>query len=149
MPPEEKLAPVQGFQPGIPWSMHLRAYDAYCKRYGPQKGLIEGWCRGGFGTGELDMFIPGWREEISVLGQLKAEVAELRKVLTACRDSARDLRTLYECADETGYVDGEGFMDVDAITVCAAANIDHATAMLSENVPDVERQEHAPLPSDG
>ncbi len=126
MSSEEKLAPVQGFQPGIPWSMHLRAYDAYCKLYGPQKALIEGWCRGGFGTCELDKFIPGWREEISVLSQLKADVA-------ACRDSARDLRTLYECADETGYVTDVGFMDVDAITVCAAVNIARATALLSEN----------------
>lgn len=60
-----KKAPVQGFTGGIPWDMHLRAYDVYCKRYSAQKALIEGGCRGGFGTGELDMFIPGWREELS------------------------------------------------------------------------------------
>jgi len=64
---EERRAPVQGYAAGIPWSMHLRAYDFYCKQYGKQDALIEGWCRGGFSTGELDMFIPGWREELAVV----------------------------------------------------------------------------------
>jgi hypothetical protein len=59
-----KKAPVQGYAPGIPWDMHMEAYAAYCKKYGKQDALIEGWCRGGFGTEELDMFIPGWRDEI-------------------------------------------------------------------------------------
>lgn len=58
--------------------MHLRAYAVYCKRYGPQQALIEGWCRGGFGTTELDMFIPGWRDEVSVMKQLQSEVEQLR-----------------------------------------------------------------------
>ena len=65
---QEKRAPVQGYKPGIPWSMHLRAYEAYCKFWKfDQPGLIdlEGRnCRGGFSTGELDDFIPGWREEL-------------------------------------------------------------------------------------
>lgn len=81
----EKRAPVQGYSAGIPWSMHLRAYDAYCKMYRPQPALIKGGCRGGFGTGELDMFIPGWREELS-------EIARLREKLAAVegeRDAAR------------------------------------------------------------
>jgi hypothetical protein len=60
-----KIAPVQGYYPGIPWDMHLRAYAAYCKKWSPQKALVEGNCRGGFGTGELDEFIPGWLDELS------------------------------------------------------------------------------------
>lgn len=76
-PVKEKRAPVQGFAGGIPWDMHLRAYDAYCKKWSPQKALIEGGCRGGFGTNELDMFIPGWREELSERTALLARVAEL------------------------------------------------------------------------
>lgn len=63
--PFARRAPVQGFSAGIPWDMHLRAYDAYCAKYRPQKALIEGGCRGGFSTDELDMFIPGWREEVA------------------------------------------------------------------------------------
>lgn len=60
----DKIAPVQGYKPGIPWEMHLRAYEVYCGKYHPQKALVTGWCRGGFSTGELDMFIPGWRKEL-------------------------------------------------------------------------------------
>lgn len=80
-----KRAPVQGYSAGIPWSMHLRAYDAYCKKYSSQPALIdlEGQnCRGGFGTEELDEFIPGWRDELSRTVQLlkRAEAAEARAV---------------------------------------------------------------------
>jgi hypothetical protein len=73
----EKIAPVQGYNLGIPWALHLEAYAAYCKRYGPQQALIEGGCRGGFGTEELDQFIPGWRDKVSEIGRLKARIAEL------------------------------------------------------------------------
>lgn len=72
----EKRAPVQGYTPGVPWSLHLEAYDAYCKKYGAQPALIdlEGrGCRGGFGTRELDEFIPGWRDKVSEIATLKAE----------------------------------------------------------------------------
>lgn len=67
-PPKEKIAPVQGWPQGIPWSLHLEAYAAYSKMYGPQPALIdlEGRnCRGGFGLGELDLFIPGWRDKVA------------------------------------------------------------------------------------
>lgn len=67
-----KIAPVQGYYPGIPWDMHLRAYAAYCKKWSPQKALIEGNCRGGFGTDELDEFIPGWLDELSERTRLTA-----------------------------------------------------------------------------
>lgn len=63
----ERRAPVQRLAGGIPWDMHLRAYAAYSKRWGPQAAMIdlEGRnCRGGFATDELDEFIPGWREEL-------------------------------------------------------------------------------------
>lgn len=82
----EKIAPVQGFTPGIPWSLHLEAYDAYCKKYREQPALIdlEGRnCRGGFGTAELDVFIPGWRERVSEIGKLRSRIAELEDALSA------------------------------------------------------------------
>ncbi len=77
---KEKIAPVQGFSAGIPWSMHLRAYDAYCKEYGSQQALIdlEGRnCRGGFSVKELDHFIPGWQYELSELSFLRNELKEM------------------------------------------------------------------------
>lgn len=73
--PERKMAPVQGWPQGIPWSLHLEAYAAYCKKWSPQPALIEGWCRGGFGIKELDEFIPGWRERASEIVQLRSELA--------------------------------------------------------------------------
>lgn len=79
-PPKEKRAPVQGLTGGIPWALHLEAYDAYCTKYGAQPALIdlEGKnCRGGFGVEELDMFIPGWRDKVSEITKLKARIAEL------------------------------------------------------------------------
>ena len=86
----EKRAPVQGLTGGIPWSLHLEAYDAYCKRYGRQEALIdlEGRnCRGGFGVNELDMLIPGWREKLSELTRLNklldARLADRQKLLDA------------------------------------------------------------------
>lgn len=69
-----KIAPVQGYAAGIPWDMHLRAYDAYCKMCGKQQALIEGNCRGGFGTSELDEFIPGWRDELDERTKLRANL---------------------------------------------------------------------------
>ncbi len=77
-----KMAPVQGYFAGIPWDMHLRAYDAYCKQYsGGQQALIEGGCRGGFGVGELDRYIPGWRDELSALAAKDAEIERLMGII--------------------------------------------------------------------
>lgn len=79
----QKRAPVQGFSAGIPWGMHLRAYDAYSKKWAPQKALITGGCRGGFSVNELDQFIPGWRDELSEISRLRALLAEAGEALKA------------------------------------------------------------------
>ena len=71
MTDDDKMAPVQGWPQGIPWSLHLEAYAAYSKKWAPQKALIEGWCRGGFGTEELDEFVPGWRERAAEIMALR------------------------------------------------------------------------------
>jgi hypothetical protein len=77
------IAPVQGYTPGIPWSMHLEAYDVYRKEYGRQEALIDyrAGCRGGFGTSELDAWIPGWRERASEITALKAELVKTKEAL--------------------------------------------------------------------
>lgn len=90
-PDTEKRAPVQGYPGGIPWAIHLEAYEVYCKRWGAQPALVdlEGRnCRGGFGTGELDDFIPGWRDRVSEFGKLKAEVLALRAEVAALKANA-------------------------------------------------------------
>jgi hypothetical protein len=81
----DKRAPVQGWAAGIPWDLHMEAYSAYCKRYGPQKALIEGGCRGGFHTNELDVFLPGWREKVSALVVAAARILELETENAALR----------------------------------------------------------------
>jgi hypothetical protein len=35
----------------------MRAYEVYARVFGPQEAMITGWCRGGFGTGELIAFL--------------------------------------------------------------------------------------------
>lgn len=40
-----------------PQAVTLRAYEVYSHVYGEQKALIEGGCRGGFGSGELIAFL--------------------------------------------------------------------------------------------
>lgn len=85
----EIRAPVQGFPGGIPWEMHMRAYEAYAKRWSPQVALINLYgrgCRGGFGTGELDGFIPGWRDELSERTCLLARIAALEDALRAIEE---------------------------------------------------------------
>ena len=85
-PAKEKIAPVQGYTPGIPWSMHLEAYDVYRNRWGAQPALIDldgRNCRGGFSVRELDEFIPGWRDRLSELVKLREEVTRLRSGLAA------------------------------------------------------------------
>lgn len=74
----QRKAPVQGYAEGIPWEMHLRAYEKYCVEYRPQEALIKGGCRGGFGTSELDKYIPGWRDELSTINRLEAEIEQLK-----------------------------------------------------------------------
>lgn len=88
-----KTAPVQGYTDGIPWEMHMRAYDVYCKRHGEQKALIQGWCRGGFGTSELDMFIPGWRDELSDRKKVESERDDLARQLEEAKKES-DARML-------------------------------------------------------
>ena len=53
----------------------LRAYELTVANLREQLALIdlEGCgCRGGFSTGELDEFIPGWRDKVSEIGKLRA-----------------------------------------------------------------------------
>lgn len=75
-----KVAPVQKFVQGIPWSIHLEAYNAYCAKWGGQAALIDldrRGCRGGFGTEELDKLLPGWRERVSERAALLARITHL------------------------------------------------------------------------
>lgn len=112
--PERKMAPVQGWPQGIPWSLHLEAYSAYCKKWSPQPALIEGWCRGGFGTKELDEFIPGWRERASEIAQLRSELDHAAAVSAAKDAEIAGLREYIEAAKAVGIRQESIIMDRDA-----------------------------------
>lgn len=99
---QEKMAPVQDYSAGIPWAMHLRAYDAYCKRFAPQPAMIDLQfrnCRGGFAVRELDEFIPGWREELEELPRLRATVKKLEAELSEARVAVDQLDQQNKRAD--------------------------------------------------
>lgn len=105
-----RMAPVQRYAFHIPWAMHLRAYSVYAKRYGKQQALIEGGCRGGFYTDELDDFIPGWREELLALERRDAELKELRAEVAALKVAAESpaLSRPETVEDETAVADALG-----------------------------------------
>ena len=92
------MAPVQGYPGGIPWAMHLEAYEVYCKKWSPQPAMIdlEGRnCRGGFSTGELDEFIPGWRDRVSEFGKMKAIIPVLLEDLQLAATTLRHYEKLH------------------------------------------------------
>lgn len=72
-----RMFPIQserGAQPHptqIPWSVADRAYSVYRAKYGSEQSLERLAERGGFGPGEMDIFLPGWREEVSEINRLK------------------------------------------------------------------------------
>ena len=41
----------------VPKDVYMAAYEVYCHVYGAQEAMITGWCRGGFGIGELVAFL--------------------------------------------------------------------------------------------
>lgn len=87
---DDKVAPVQGYPAGIPWSVHMRAYENYVKKHGAQVALIDivgRNCRGGFHVGELDELLPGWRDEVEELGKLRAEVKRLNDIVNSIATS--------------------------------------------------------------
>ena len=112
-PWQQKVAPVQGYAPGIPWSIHMEAYAAYSKKWRPQQALIEGGCRGGFATDELDEFVPGWRERVSEIHLLRAEVARLRA--GGVRASHETQCECMDCALARGVRELEPLSDAAAI----------------------------------
>jgi hypothetical protein len=46
----------------IPWGVAQRAYETYAARYGTSQSLDQLAQRGGWSPGEMDAFLPGWRD---------------------------------------------------------------------------------------
>lgn len=71
----------------IPWSIAELAYSVYAGQYGKDQSLEQLAQRGGFGPGEMDMFLPGWRERSVEVVRLKDRVAQLEKALQEIRSN--------------------------------------------------------------
>ena len=61
----------------IPWALAEEAYAVYASRYGRQQSLARHAERGGFHVGEMDEFLPGWRDRVDPLKLALEEVARL------------------------------------------------------------------------
>lgn len=76
-----KTAPMQGYPEPIPWEVHLRIYEGYAKKHGTRQTAARLAERGGFSTGEGDMFYPTWREHIEWTPRLRAQIELLEEKL--------------------------------------------------------------------
>lgn len=74
----------------IPWSVAEKAYGVYASLYGTGQSLERLAERGGFGVEEMDQLYPLWREEVSEVAALRAEVERLRAVLASIHDAVDD-----------------------------------------------------------
>jgi len=82
-----KQFPLHSTGRTIPWGVAERAYEVYSKRYGTSQSLERLAQRGGFGGGELDDMIPGWREEVEEIYLLRKEVERLRDGIQKALDN--------------------------------------------------------------
>lgn len=98
----ERMFPIQserGAKPHptrIPWSIAELAYSVYSGKYGRDQSLERLASRGGFGPGEMDTFVPDWRERCD-------EIASLRAQLAAAAEREQALRECVAWADDYGY----------------------------------------------
>ena len=88
----EKMFPIQtqrGAVPhplSIPWSIAELAYSVYAANYGKGQSLEYLAQRGGFGPGEMDMFLPGWREMCSEINRLTSGRLTPEEFQTLCHN---------------------------------------------------------------
>lgn len=83
---EQKTFPIQSKRGAAPhptrisWETAELAYSVYASEYGRGQSLERLAERGGFGPGEMDMFLPDWRTRESLLAkwQIKCHAAEQR-----------------------------------------------------------------------
>jgi hypothetical protein len=91
----------------IPWSLAELAYSVYSARYGRSQSLERLAERGGFGPGEMDMFVPDWRERCSEIARLRVELERVQAVVDGV---IHDLNEKVElcCGDRSGFCESYG-----------------------------------------
>lgn len=102
---EHKMFPLQTSRHAptgprqIPWSVAEIAYGEYSRRYGTGQSLQRLAERGGFGWCEMDEFHPKWREEVSEIMALRAELEKLREAVKKHHDQRADDRCFLDDAE--------------------------------------------------
>jgi hypothetical protein len=107
----ERMFPIQserGAKPHpirIPWSVAEKAFSVYSARYGRDQSLERMAERGGFGPGEMDLFLPGWRDEVAEITSLRAALAAVTKERDEAATWAKELdERLAASNEETQHV---------------------------------------------
>jgi len=76
----------------IPWAIAELAYSVYSQRYGREQSL-EGLAeRAGFGPGEMDDFLPDWRERCDALAESRRELQRVEQDYSDCCADRAELR---------------------------------------------------------
>lgn len=126
----------------IPWSVAELAYSVYAGRYGTSQSLERLAQRGGFGPGEMDLLLPGWRERVGEVVELRAEVQRIAGLLEKARRALAVLIDGFDLhAEEVPDGGGEGGMipcPVDDTCTCLVASLVN-DAMRGWTRPDEDR----------
>jgi hypothetical protein len=59
----------------IPWAIGVEAWQEYAKKHGTSQSVERIAERGGFGEGEMDEFVPTWRERTDTIRTLESRLA--------------------------------------------------------------------------
>lgn len=79
----------------IPWSIAQLAYSVYARNYGGGQTLERLAERGGFGAGEMDEFLPDWRERCSEVTALRAQLTEANRRIEAAEKRLGDQKAIH------------------------------------------------------
>jgi hypothetical protein len=108
----------------IPWSVAELAYSVYAGRYGTGQSLERLAQRGGFGPGEMDLLLPGWRERVGEVVELRGEVQRLAGLLEKARRALAVWVDGFDLhAEEIPYGDGTTPCPGDDTCRCLAASL--------------------------
>lgn len=90
--------PGPDLRASIPWEVAERAWAIYHARYPNDQNVERMAERAGFSNGEMDDFLPGWRELADEWDELRRKVQELSQRLIELNGR---LETIHEEAEST------------------------------------------------
>ncbi len=151
----------------IPWSVADLAYSVYAGRCGRDQSLEELARRGGFSAGEMDEFLPGWRDRCNEIERLRLDVValtrqehELRLALLGCDCEKEELRAVLsravavlrrvrdECVSDAGS-DNPQFHEPGSSLMAAVYGVIYDTDPSDPDDPDLLAMQAASVALDG